>query len=334
MLEPSTFHAVSSPGAGRLDRYLATLAFGLTRSRLRQLIDVGLVTVDGRPARPSHQLRGGEAIRVEVPPAEPLEAAPEELPLELVYDDPWLAVVSKPRGLVVHPAPGHPAGTLVNALLHHCRDLAGIGGRLRPGIVHRLDKDTSGLLVVAKDDDTLHALQDQFQRRSVRKVYLAVVLGTLEGEGTIDGPIGRHPSDRKKMAVDGPGARAAVTRWKRLQPLRGATLVEVKIETGRTHQIRVHLASIGHPVAGDPVYGGAARAKGVADPGARRRLTTTPPQALHAWKLGFRHPHNGEELDFTGRIPDELVFLIEALGGSAPGFPLTSKTCTPESPST
>lgn len=247
-----------------------------------------------------------------------MEAAPEDLPVEILYEDTWLAVVSKPRGLVVHPAPGHSSGTLVNALLHRCRDLSGIGGALRPGIVHRLDKDTSGLLVIAKDDATHRALQAQFQGRSVKKAYLAVVVGRLEGEGVVDRPVGRHPADRKKMAVDAPRGRQALTRWKSLQALKGATLVEARIETGRTHQIRVHLASLGHPVAGDPVYGGISAARGVADPVARRRLSAETAQALHSWRLGFRHPQTGEEMEFEAPVPEEMAKLIEDLGGEVP----------------
>ena len=274
--------------------------------------------MDGRPVRASHPLRGGEAVRVVIPPAEPAEAEPEDLPVEVVYEDSWLAVVGKPRGLVVHPAPGHPRGTLVNALLHRLRDLSGVGGTLRPGIVHRLNKDTSGLLVVAKDDGTHRALQAQFQGRSVRKVYLAVVLGGLQGEGVIDRTVGRHPTQRKRMAVDVPRGRPAVTRWRALEALRGATLVEARIETGRTHQIRVHFASIGHPVAGDLLYGGTGAARGVRDPVARRRLEAETGQALHAWQLGFRHPRTGEELSFQAPVPEPLARLIRELGGTWP----------------
>jgi 23S rRNA pseudouridine1911/1915/1917 synthase len=318
-LSPSeTREVIAEAGAGRIDRYLAGTPLRLTRSRLRRLIEEGLVTVDGQPVRPSHKLKGGERIRVRVPPPEPAAAVPQDLPVDLIHEDHWIAVVAKPRGLVVHPSPGHPSGTLVNALLHRCRDLSGVGGVLRPGIVHRLDKDTTGLLVVAKDDDTHRALQSQFQGRSVRKVYLAVVLGRLEGEGAIDRPVGRHPTDRKRMAVDAPRSRAALTRWRALQPLAGATLVEARIETGRTHQIRVHFASLGHPLVGDAVYGGVKRARGISDSEVRRRIEAETSQALHAWRLGFRHPRTGEEVEFEAPLPQELAQLIRDLGGMPP----------------
>ena len=319
MVSPEVYEVVAEPGAGRLDRYLAGLGLPVSRSQIQRLVGEGRVSVAGKAARASFKLRGGERIRLEIPPPTEPRCGPEDLPVELIYQDPWLVVVAKPVGLVVHPGPGHPSGTLVNALLHHCGDLSGIGGVLRPGIVHRLDKDTSGLLVIAKDDATHRALQAQFQGRRVGKVYLAVVLGKVEGEGVIDRPLGRHPGDRKKMAVDAPRGRGAVTRWRALQVLRGATLLEVRIETGRTHQIRVHLASMGHPVVGDPLYGGAQRARGVADPEARRRLGQEGGQALHAWRLSFRHPQRGEEMCFEAPVPEGMSQLIRDLGGQPPG---------------
>jgi len=320
MASPEVHELVAEPGAGRLDRYLASADLPLSRSRIQKLVAAGLVTVDGQPAPASLKLRGGERLRVEIPAPEEARAGPEDLPLELVYEDAHLVVVAKPRGLVVHPAPGHPSGTLVNALLHHCRDLSGVGGVLRPGIVHRLDRDTSGLLVVAKDDATHRSLQAQFQGRTVGKVYLALVLGRLAGAGVVDRPVGRHPTERKKMAVDAPRGRPAVTRWRALQALTGATLVEARIETGRTHQIRVHLASLGHPVVGDPLYGGARRrAKGTADPAVRLRLAQETGQALHSWRLTFRHPATGEELRCEAPVPEPLARLIRDLGGQVPG---------------
>lgn len=266
----------------RVDRFLAGRGLPVSRSRLQALVGQGRVRVDGAAVKAGRRLRGGEEVVVEIPPPETWDVAPEDLPVRVIYEDEWLAVVSKPRGMVVHPAPGHRGGTLVNALLHRLRDLSGVGGVLRPGIVHRLDRDTTGLIVVAKDDVTHRGLQARFRSRAVEKVYLAVVLGRLTGEGVVDRPIGRHPTHRKKMWVDVPRARPAVTRWRAISALEAATLLEVTIETGRTHQIRVHLAALGHPVAGDPVYGGAARARGVHDAVARRRLVGAPAQALHA----------------------------------------------------
>ncbi|MBI5445168.1 MAG: RluA family pseudouridine synthase, partial [Deltaproteobacteria bacterium] len=216
-MPPVQIYEVSAePGAGRIDRYLAGLGLPLSRARLQKLMEEERVTIEGKPVRASLKLRGGERIRIEVPPPELPSACPEDLPLRFVYEDASLAVVSKPRGLVIHPAPGHASGTLVNALLHHCRDLSGVGGELRPGIVHRLDKDTSGLLVIAKDDRTHRLLQAEFQARRVRKVYLAVVVGRLGGEGVVDRPVGRHPTDRKRMSTDAPRGRPAVSRWRAL----------------------------------------------------------------------------------------------------------------------
>lgn len=307
---------VETPGGERIDRYLARAVPEWSRSFLQKLIAEERVTMGGLPVRASRKAAAGERIRIEVPAPSPAEAGPEDIPLSVLYEDPWLLAVDKPRGLVVHPAPGHSSGTLVNALLHRCGDLSGVGGVVRPGIVHRLDKDTSGVIVVAKDDRTHRALQALFKERTVEKVYLAVVVGRLDGEGTVDRPVGRHAVDRKKMAADAPRGRPAITHWRAIEPLAGATLLEVRIETGRTHQIRVHLAAIGHPVVGDPLYGGAARARGVADAPARRRLLREKTQALHAWRLAFPHPRDGLPVRLTAPVPEELLSLVEDLGGT------------------
>lgn len=309
---------IAAKNAGRIDSYLAEIDLDLSRSRIKKLIQDGMVCVDGNPVRPSLMLRGGEAVCVEIPPPASIEAVAEDLPLELLYEDESIVVASKPQGLVVHPSPGHSSGTLVNALLHRCKNLSGIGGALRPGIVHRLDKDTSGVLVVAKDDKSHRSLQEQFQGRSVKKTYLAVVLGSMPDSGTIENPIGRSPKNRKLMAVDAPRSRPAATKWKVLQPLACASLLEVDLLTGRTHQIRVHLSSIGHPIVGDAAYQGVKRARGVSDRKLRERLAREKHQLLHSWKLEFIHPSIGEKMKFQAPVPAAMIDLVIALGGTVP----------------
>ena len=248
--------SVSPEQAGqRLDRFLAEQGAGLTRSALQQLIEQGAVTVNGRPPSKSYKVRPGDALTLAVPDAQPTEAQPQDIPLNVVYEDDDLLVVNKPKGMVVHPAPGNPDGTLVNALLWHCGDsLSGIGGEIRPGIVHRIDKDTSGLLVVAKNDAAHVSLSQQMAVHSIHRVYNTVVYGRLKEDGFVEAPIGRHKTDRKKMAIV-PDGRYAYTAYRVLQQYQGFTWAACQLRTGRTHQIRVHMASIGHPVAGDPVYG-------------------------------------------------------------------------------
>ncbi|MDO8532062.1 MAG: RluA family pseudouridine synthase [Dehalococcoidia bacterium] len=276
----------------RLDRFLAAQCPDLSRSRVQQLIEAGHVTVNGRPVKAAHKLKPGDDVSMSVPPPAPvLGLSPEDIPLTVVYEDADLLVVDKPAGLTVHPAPGHPSGTLVNALLARVPDLGGVGGELRPGIVHRLDKDTSGLIVVAKHERALRHLQAQFKERQVRKVYLALVHRRVQPpEGVIDAPIGRDPRNRKRMAVV-PDGRAALTRYRVLRYLPDYTLLEAAPATGRTHQIRVHLAHIGHPLAGDPLYGGTTK--------------LVARQFLHAHRLTFRLP-SGEERTFISPLPDDL----------------------------
>jgi len=299
-------HRVGPELAGqRLDAALAKLEPGLSRSQVRRLIEGGLVTVSGAAAKPAHRVKLGERIAGSVPAATPVDVAAEAIALVVLFEDPDVIVIDKPAGLVVHPAPGHSGGTLVNALLHHCRDLSGVGGELRPGIVHRLDKDTSGVLVVAKNDRAHRSLAAQFKAHTVEREYLALVRGTPQAaSGVVDAAIGRHPTDRKKMSTRAKRGRAAVTHWKVEEKLRGATLLRVRLETGRTHQVRVHLASIGLPVLGDPVYGGGRGAS--AELGPSR-------QALHAARLGFVHPASGETLRFASPLPADLAAALARL---------------------
>ncbi|WP_432821351.1 RluA family pseudouridine synthase [Trichloromonas sp.] len=297
----------------RLDRFLADSLPDHSRSALKKIIDDGRVLLQGVPAKASLKLKGGEQIEVAVPAAIPAEAVPQEIPLNILYEDRHLIIVDKPAGLVVHPAPGHRAGTLVNALLHHCQDLAGIGGELRPGIVHRLDKDTSGVMVATKDDATHQHLAAQFKVHSITRRYLALVHGTPETKaGTVDAPIGRHPVQRKKMSANSRSGRRAVTHWRVLRRYEQdrLSLVELTLETGRTHQIRVHFSEMGLPIVGDPVYGSSGRAKALADPDLRRKVQQLHRQALHARLLGFIHPQSGQYMEFESPLPADFNEII------------------------
>jgi 23S rRNA pseudouridine1911/1915/1917 synthase len=290
----------------RLDRLVATLPEVRTRSRAKQLVDQGLVRVDGEVRKTAHQVRAGTKIEVEVPPPEPSRVEPEDLPLSILYEDEHLLAIDKPPGLVVHPAPGARRGTLVNALVHHLGMLAGVGDPERPGIVHRLDRDTSGVLLVARTAAALEGLARQFRARSIDKRYLAIVRGSLKpASGKIDRPIGRHPRARQRMSVRSRRGRAAVTHWTVLERFRDATLVRLRPETGRTHQLRVHLAALGHPVLGDRVYG-ARRTASSRDP-------SWPRQALHAEEIGFTHPASGERIVVRAPLPEDLETILAAL---------------------
>lgn len=286
----------------RLDVFLAGQNPELSRARIQKLISLELVTVNGRPARASHRVRGGDCVELKVPDPETPRIEPEAIPLEVCFEDPDVLVVNKPRGLVVHPAVGHYSGTLVNALLHHCRDLSGINGILRPGIVHRLDRDTSGLLMVAKNDAAHLALAGQLKDRAVLRRYTALVHGRPRREtGTVDAPIGRHPRDRQRMAVTPRSGRAARTHYRVVRRFDKFSLLELTLDTGRTHQIRVHMAHVGHPLVGDLKYGHARPELGLEG------------QFLHAGTLGFRHPRTGEVLVFEAPLPSELTAVLERL---------------------
>jgi len=300
----------------RLDRFLVEQLPELTRSQIKRLIDDGLVSIAGAAVKAGLKLRGGEAVCVLLPEPEPVDAAPEAIPLAVLYEDSHLIVIDKPAHMVVHPAPGHRGGTLVNALLHHCRDLSGIGGVLRPGIVHRLDKDTSGVMVATKDDLTHQQLARQFKAHSIHRRYRALVHGLVQNQqGTIDQPIGRHPAQRLKMSSSTRHGRRAVTHWQVLRRYDRdrLTLLDLALETGRTHQIRVHLAEMNLPVVGDPLYGSAKLARGLADPRLRKLIEQLDRQFLHAWQLGFVHPQSREEMEFHASLPIELQNVIDYL---------------------
>lgn len=293
----------------------------MSRSRLVKLVEDGRVTVDGKAAKASLKLKPGAVVDVDIPPPEPAEPQPEELGLRVLHDDADVVVVDKPAGMVVHPAAGVSNGTLVNALLFHVRDLAGIGGELRPGIVHRLDKNTSGALVVAKNDFSLVRLQEAFQARTVDKRYLALVHGTPDESGTFETPFGRHPVDRVRMTSklrdDAPGVRRAVTHWTVKERYEGATLVEVALETGRTHQIRVHFSEANHPLLADEVYGGVKRDK-KAPPVVREAAEAVGRQALHAWTLTFPHPRTGERIRCEAPLPTDFEAALAVLRAASP----------------
>jgi 23S rRNA pseudouridine1911/1915/1917 synthase len=295
-----TVRLTADPGGERLDVFIARRCPELTRSHARRLIDDGLATVDGRAGKPSDRLPPGALVTVNIPPPEKLELAPEHIPLTIIYQDFDILVVDKPPGLTVHPAPGHPAGTLVNALLAISPELGEMTGTLRPGIVHRLDKDTSGLMVVAKNERARRALSRQLKERQVHKAYLALVHGVpTPRAGVIEAPIGRHPKNRQKMAVVA-GGREAVTKYRVREEVGGRyALLEVEPVTGRTHQIRVHMAAIGHPVVGDRTYG--------------RKSEIVGRQFLHAWKLAFAMPAGGRTVEFESPLPPDLRQALDGL---------------------
>ena len=290
----------------RLDIFVSETA-GVTRSAAQRLIDGEFVTVNDHPAAKNYRLRAGDEVETELPEPVPLDAEPQDIPLDIVYEDADLLVVNKPKGMVVHPAPGNPDGTLVNALLWHIRDLSGINGVMRPGIVHRIDKDTSGLLIVAKNDAAHLALAEQIKAHSFEREYQAIVVGTPRDEcGVVDAPIGRNPRDRKKMAVV-PNGRPARTHYRLLERFDGFSYLSLTLETGRTHQIRVHMAHIGHPVMGDEVYG-ANRTRFE-----KQTARLISGQCLHAKRIGFVHPTTGEFLRFDSELPAYFTELLRLL---------------------
>jgi 23S rRNA pseudouridine1911/1915/1917 synthase len=293
---------IIAEAATRLDSFLATILPDLSRSRLQSLIKEGQITVNGTAAKPSMELIGGEEIYLKIPEPEELQLIAEDLPLAIVYEDADIIVIDKPQGMVVHPAAGHDKGTLVNALLHHCKDLSGINGVIRPGIVHRIDKDTSGLLVAAKNDAAHTALSERWQEHDIKREYLAILHGVVaENAGIIDAPIGRHTRQRQKMAVLPDKGRHAVTNYYVLERFKTYTYAKMELDTGRTHQIRVHMSHLGYPVAGDPLYG------------PRKNPLNVAGQLLHAATLGFNHPRTGEYVEFKSEPPAYFQEVLDKL---------------------
>ena len=301
-MEPILLRASEESKNQRLDAFLASSLDGLTRSQATRLIESGEVAVNGRAVSKSYKLAGGEDVAVTLPEPEPVEAVPQDIPLDVVYEDADVIVVNKPSGMVVHPAPGHPDGTLVNALLYHCAGtLSGIGGALRPGIVHRIDRDTSGLIIAAKNDAAHQYLSAQLADHTLARTYECIVVGKLrEDRGTVDAPIARHPTDRKRMAVVA-GGREAVTHWEVIARYPGYTHVRCRLETGRTHQIRVHMAYIGHPILGDTVYG------------AKKEVPGLTGQCLHAVGLRFLHPRTHEVVELSCPLPEEFTRMLQKI---------------------
>jgi 23S rRNA pseudouridine1911/1915/1917 synthase len=299
-------HVITEENALRLDVYVSVRYPQFTRSFLKRAIEDGFVAVNGKPGKSGLKVKKGDKLRILIPEPKAVDTSPQDIPIKIVYQDKDIAVIDKPQGLVVHPSAGHPDNTLVNALLYHIGDLSGINGELRPGIVHRLDKDTSGLIVIAKNDAAHKKLAQEIKQKAAYRVYLAIVHGNVrEDEGVVSAPIGRHRQERKQMAVT-EGGREAVTHYRVLERFGDYTLLEARLETGRTHQIRVHMKHIGHPVAGDPVYGPA------------KVKLSEKGQLLHAFRLGIVHPSTGEEMLFESPPQGEFLRVLENLRKKQP----------------
>ncbi len=306
--------ATDQDAGARLDVWLAEKPIGMSRSQVQQAIRQGLVQINTVLGKPSHRVCAGDTILITVPDPVPATAQPENIPLDILYEDSWIIVVNKPAGMVVHPACGNYTGTLVNALLYHCTTLSGIGGVLRPGIVHRIDKGTTGVLVVAKHDAAHHCLSEQFKRHTVVRKYHAMIYGVPEAEeGTITGPIGRHKTHRKKMSIRRHKGKHAVTHWRVLDTFDVLCHIEARLETGRTHQVRVHFSSIGHPLVGDETYGGSQRLKSIADKHLRDFLHTVKRPLLHAGYLQFNHPGTGAVMTFESPLPEDFIRVLDFL---------------------
>lgn len=302
-MEILEFSVDGSENGIRIDRYLSEKNAELSRSYLQKLLKEQGITVNGREVKANYKVQAGDEIRISLPDLSEPDILPENIPLDILYEDEDVMVVNKPKGMVVHPSAGHTSGTLVNAILFHCQgNLSGINGVMRPGIVHRIDKDTTGALLICKNDVAHRDLAEQLKEHSIKRRYRAIVSGNLkDDEGTVEGPIGRHPVDRKKMAINYKNGKEAITHYKVLERFGNATYIECRLETGRTHQIRVHMTSIGHPLLGDEVYGSG------------KNPYHLQGQALHAMVLGFVHPRTGEYLEFTAPLPEYFTNLLEKL---------------------
>ena len=302
----------------RLDQYLCRELLTETRSAVQRLIESGNILVNDKQVRSSMKLRCGDRVSIDMPEPTPVEPLPESIPLEVVYEDAELIVINKPAGMVVHPGAGNSSGTLVNALLAHCADLSGIGGELRPGIVHRLDKGTSGVMVAAKNDRAHQLLSAQFSAHSIKRIYQALVYGNpREDSGKVEGIIGRHPTERLRLSGKARHGKHAVTRWRVRARHGGITLLELRLETGRTHQIRVHMTESGFPLVGDPLYPDGGRFNNITDPKLRKLITALGRQALHARVLGFIHPVSKRYLEFSAELPADMARLLEYFDGLA-----------------
>ena len=302
-MEILEFSVDGSENGIRIDRYLSEKNAELSRSYLQKLLKEQGITVNGREVKANYKVQAGDEIRISLPDLSEPDILPEDIPLDILYEDEDVMMVNKPKGMVVHPSAGHTSGTLVNAILFHCQgNLSGINGVMRPGIVHRIDKDTTGALLICKNDVAHRDLAEQLKEHSIKRRYRAIVSGNLkDDEGTVEGPIGRHPVDRKKMAINYKNGKEAITHYKVLERFGNATYIECRLETGRTHQIRVHMTSIGHPLLGDEVYGSG------------KNPYHLQGQALHAMVLGFVHPRTGEYLEFTAPLPEYFTNLLEKL---------------------
>jgi 23S rRNA pseudouridine1911/1915/1917 synthase len=312
--EDFTFVVGNADVGMRLDTYLSQRVCELTRSQTKKLVQEHTILLNHLPSKPAMRLRKGDVITGSIPSPRRLDVLPQDIPLNILYEDSWIIVINKPAGMVVHPGAGIDSGTLVNALLFHCRDLSQINGVIRPGIVHRLDKNTSGVMIVAKNAAAHDHLSSQFKARQIRKRYIALIHGEMrESEGIIEAPLGRHPKERKRISIHTRKGRSAITHWRIIRRFGGLSLLEVIPKTGRTHQIRTHLSSRGHPIVGDPQYCRARWIERIRNPRVRERIRALKRQALHSERIGFIHPRSREFMEFNAPLPDDMAGIIQFL---------------------